>query len=125
MGLMGQTPQSIMTLLNVSKQYVSHWKKVYKEVGAVGLLLGYKGSQGYLTSGEQTEVVAWIQSQQSVSVEALRDHVAQKYEVSYQSKQSYYELLRLGGMSYHRTQAANPRRDEAQIEQRRVEIKKN
>jgi hypothetical protein len=28
-------------------------------------------------------------------------------------------------MSYHRTQAANPRRDEAQIEQRRVEIKKN
>jgi putative transposase len=45
--------------------------------------------------------------------------------VVYQSKQSYYELLEAGGMSDHRSEKGNPKRDEAQVLERREEIKKN
>lgn len=43
----------------------------------------------------------------------------------YQSKQSYYELLEAGGMSYHRSEKSNPQRDQDQVLERREEIKKN
>ena len=42
----------------------------------------------------------------------------------YHSKQSYYDLLQAAGLSCHRTQAANPKRDEAQVWRKREEIKK-
>ena len=45
--------------------------------------------------------------------------------MGYRSEQSYYELLAAGGMSYHRSEKANPKRDEEQILARREEIKKN
>ena len=48
-----------------------------------------------------------------------------KAGVVYQSKQSSYELLEAGGMSYHRSEKCNPKRDEAQVLARREEIKKN
>lgn len=34
------------------------------------------------------------------------------YGVVYQSQQSYYDLLKEAGLSWHRTQAANPKREE-------------
>jgi len=37
-------------------------------------------------------------------VEALRDYIEEQYGVVYRSKQSYYELLEAGGMSYHRSE---------------------
>lgn len=63
--------------------------------------------------------------QETVSVEAVRDYVEEHYGVVYRSKQSYYELLAAGGMSYHRSEQDNPKRDETQILARREEIKKN
>ena len=55
----------------------------------------------------------------------MHDYVEAQYGVEYRSKQSYYELLEAGGMSYHRSEKHNPKRDEAQILARREEIKKN
>jgi hypothetical protein len=43
----------------------------------------------------------------------------------YHSKQSSYEFLEAGGMSYHRSEKSNPKREEAQVLRRREEIKKN
>ena len=68
--------------------------------------------------------LGWIEGQEIVSVEALRDHIEAEYGVLYRSKQSYYTLLSAGGMSYHRTTAVNPKRDEEQIIHKREEIKK-
>jgi len=69
--------------------------------------------------------VDWIGGQETLSVEALRDYIEEQYGVVYRSKQSYYELLEAGGMSYHRSEKHNPKRDEAQVLARREEIKKN
>ena len=74
---------------------------------------------------ERQAILQWIGAQETVSVEAVHDYVEEQYGVEYRSKQSYYELLEAGGMSYHRSEKHNPKRDEAQILARREEIKKN
>lgn len=66
----------------------------------------------------------WIGARETVSGEALRDSVEEQYGVVYRSKQSYYELLEAGDMSYHRSEKHKPKRDEAQILARHEEIKK-
>jgi putative transposase len=121
----GLSGQQISHLLNVSEQYVSKWKGIYEDKGASGLNLGYKGRPAYLTAEERQEIVTWIRAQKTILIEDLVEYVEAQYSVIYQSKQSYYDLLDEGGMSYHKAELTNPKRNEAQIEEKREEIKKN
>jgi transposase len=121
----GMSPAAVSGLLNVSLQYVSKWKVKYEAEGTSSLLLGYQGSESYLKEAERETVVTWIAGHETLSVEDVRDHVEATYGVVYQSKQSYYDLLSAGGMSYHQSEKQNPKRDEAQVQTRREEIKKN
>lgn len=125
MSTQGFSPAQICQVLNVSLQYVSKWKGLYEAEGGAVLRLGHRGSEGYLGEAEREAIRQWIGARETVSVEALRDYVEEQYGVVYRSKQSYYELLDAGGMSYHRSEKHNPKRDEAQILERRKEIKKN
>jgi len=125
MGQQGFSSAQICQVLNVSPQYVSKWKRQYEAEGAVALRLGHRGSEGYLGEEQRQEIVQWIGVHETLTVEAVRDHVEERYGVVYQSKQSYYELLEASGMSYHRSEKVNPKRDEAQVRVRREEIKKN
>jgi transposase len=125
MGAQGFSPAQICQVLNVSLQYVSKWKGQYEAGGGVVLRLGHRGSESYLREEERHEILQWIDSHETVSVEAVRDYVEEQYGVVYHSKQSYYDLLEMGGMSYHRSEKKNPKRDEAQVLAQREEIKKN
>jgi transposase len=125
MGVQGFSPAQICQVLNVSLQYVSKWKGLYEAGGGAVLRLGHRGSERYLGEEERDAILQWIEAQTTVSVEALRDYIEERYGVVYRSKQSYYELLAAGGMSYHRSEKHNPKRDEEQILARRAEIKKN
>lgn len=125
MGCQGFSPAQICQVLNVSLQYVSKWKGQYEAEGAAALRLKYRGSEGYLREEDREEILHWIGARETVSVEAVRDYIEERYGVVYHSKQSYYELLEAGGMSYHRSEKSNPKRDEALILGRREEIKKN
>ncbi|MDY6993616.1 MAG: winged helix-turn-helix domain-containing protein [Pseudomonadota bacterium] len=49
-----------------------------------------------------------LQQQVHFSVEQLRDHLEEKYQVVYKSRQSYYDLLEAGGLSWKKTQKKNP-----------------
>ena len=94
---------------------MSKWKGQYEAEGAAALQLGHRGSEGYLREEDRQEIVQWIGAHETVSVEAVRDYVEDRYGVVYQSKQSYYELLDASGLSYHRTEKGNPNRNEAQV----------
>lgn len=120
----GLVPQAISRVLNVSEQYVSKWKGIYESEGARGLQLGYQGRTAYLPAEERASILAWIGEHQTITIEEVRDYVDNQYGVTYQSKQSYYSLLEEADMSYHQSELVNPKRDEAQIEQKREEIKK-
>lgn len=114
----------ICELLNVSPQYVSKWSGIYEAEGVPGLKVGYAGSESYLSPSARTEIMAWIQAQETISVAVVRDHLEAEYKVVYQSRQSYYDLLAAAGMSYHKSEKRNPKHDEAQVQERRAEIKK-
>jgi putative transposase len=51
-------------------------------------------------------------------------HIAQNYGVTYQSKQSYYHLLDLGGMSFRRSEKVHPQHNPEKVLEKREEIKK-
>lgn len=121
----GMSPGQISEVLNVSVQWVSKWKGKYERAGATGLLVGYQGSVGYLPAAAKAAIVGWIEKQATVTVEEVRDYVEREYEVVYQSKASYYQLLEAGGMSYHQSEKANPKRQDTQVQERREAIKKN
>jgi transposase len=87
--------------------------------------MGYRGSESYLSGEQRQKVEEWIGTHETVSVEEVRDYIEAQYGVVYRSKQSYSEFLEAGGMSDHRTEPGNPKHDEAQVVERREEIKKN
>lgn len=116
--------EDICALLNVSDAFVSKWKIRFENEGSSALKLNYKGSKGFLTDDQRDEIIFYLRMQPHYSVEELRDYIERHYGVVYHSKQSYYDLLKAGRLSWHRTQAANPNRDEAQVLQKREEIKK-
>jgi len=123
---MSELPTAQITeMLNVTPQYVSKWRVRYEQQGAGSLLSGYRGSESYLTDEHRTQILSWIKGHETITVEAVRDDVEEQYGVVYQSKQSYYDLLQAAGLSYHKSEKKNPKRDESQVLARRDEIKKN
>jgi putative transposase len=121
----GITPGQIHGLLHVSVQYVSKWKTQYAAHGVSSLLIAYKGKEGYLDAHQECAIVQWIQNQKTLSLEQLIAHMTHEYSITYKSKQSYYHLLDLGGMSFHRSEKVNPKHDTEKVLEKREEIKKN
>ena len=116
--------EAICALLNVSDAFVSKWKIRFENEGAEALKLHYKGGTGFLTADQRDEILFHLRMQPHYSVEELRDYIEYHYGVVYHSRQSYYDLLNEARLSWHKTQAANPNRDDAQVLQQREEIKK-
>lgn len=121
----GMAATQVGELLHVTPQYVRKWQGRYESGGVEALRMGYRGSKSYLSGEQRQEVEEWIGTHETVSVEEVRDYIEEQYGVVYRSKQSYYEFLEAGGMSYHRTEPGNPKYDEGQVVERREEIKKN
>lgn len=124
MALSAMPTVQVCEMLNVSPQYVSKWRGKYAAEGAESLLLAHRGSESYLSDEGRAQIAAWIKEHETISVTAVRDYVEEQFGVVYQSKQSYYDLLELGGMSYHKSEKRNPKRDETLVLARREEIKK-
>ena len=120
----GYSVSRIKEVLLVSDFYVSHYKKRYIKEGASGLKLGYTGGSGYLSTEEKAGVISYIQGCSVLSVEELIVYIRSTYRVEYKSKQSYYELLYLGGFSHHKSKKVNPKKDEQAVMEKREWIKK-
>jgi len=118
----GISVKEIEAILLVSDSFISKWKLSYETEGAGSLLLKYKGKKSYLDEGSRVEVVQFLQTKTTFSIEELRDYLEANYQVVYKSKESYYRLLKEGGLSWKRREKVNPKRDEEQVEQKRQEI---
>jgi transposase len=125
MTLAGRATAEIGELLHVTPRYVRKWRGRYEREGVKALRVGYRGSESYLSAEQRHAMEDWLGAQETVTVEEVREHIEAHYGSVYQSKQSYYDLLDASGLSYHRTEKGNPKRNEAQVLARREEIKKN
>jgi transposase len=125
MVLAGMGTREIGELLQVTPRYVRKWRGRYEREGVEGLQVRYRGSESYLSVEQRQGLEDWLGRQETITLEAVRDEIEARCGIVYQSKQSYYDLLEASGLSYHRTEKSNPKRDEAQVLERREEIKKN
>lgn len=80
--------------LNISKSFVSKWKRRFFEDGIEGLKLSYKGGKSYLDPEEKQDVIAWLQQKQVWDVSELEAYIFERYEVAFRSQTSYYALLK-------------------------------
>jgi len=120
---MGQTINEVAEVLNVSPGYVVKWNGVYKKEGVRGLRLQYKGSAGYLNSFQKDELIAWLKKKTYWNLSELQEHLQQSYNVIYKSKQSYYDLFKVAGVSWKKSQSRNPKKNPEEVSSKLEEIK--
>jgi putative transposase len=104
MAIKGYRYEAICDILNVQPSFVSEWKQAYLEHGVDGLLLKYKGSNSFLSIEEHQSVIEWLQQQEEWTVERLKTHIEATYQVVFQSRQSYYDLLAEAKITWKKAQ---------------------
>ncbi len=112
----------IQQILNVSIGFISKWNTVFKSQGLGGLKLGYKGDPGYLTFDQKTEVITWLKTKDYWNLAELELYISENHGVSFKSKQSYYDLFTLAGISWKKSQKKNPKKDPKLVELKKKEI---
>ena len=122
--LLGYAHPFIEHLLGVSNSFIRKWRNQYARYGIQRLYLQYHGSHGYLPAEERAEVIAFLNTQEYYSVDALCAYVEEQYDVVFKSKQSYYDLLHEAHISWKKTEKSNPRRNEATVLATREALKK-
>ena len=115
LALLGYRYESICEMLDVTIGFISHAKKAYEAHGVAGLALKYQGTQPYLSTVQRQAVIDWLKSEQEWSVERLHDHIQTTYDIVFQSRQSYYQLLADAEITYKRAQRSNPKTDPEQV----------
>jgi putative transposase len=86
MALSGNIYQEISKILGVSNFFISYWKKQFKTKGIAGIKLGHKGSKGYLTPRQNTEVIEWLKNKEYWNLDELVTYLEQEFGVIYKSK---------------------------------------
>ncbi|NEP26312.1 helix-turn-helix domain-containing protein [Moorena sp. SIO3I6] len=91
--IQGLEYQAISEFLNVSKSFISKWRKIFHAAGVEGLKLSYKGGKGYLTKKQKQEVITWIKKQYKCNFDKLEGYLIEEYNVVFKSRTSYYKLI--------------------------------
>ena len=102
MRIQGMKHREIQDILGVHSSYISRWSKSYREQGVEGIRIKHRGSCGYLNQKERIAVKNWIKQKKQRTLWDVIEHIEQNYKVVYRSMQSYYELLKSAGMSWHK-----------------------
>jgi len=63
--------------------------------------------KSYLTLEQRDVVITWLQTKEYINIDELFTYLDERYDVTYQSKQSYYELL--AANIRKKSQKVNPR----------------
>lgn len=103
--------EDIIAILDVSMGALSKWKQAYDHAGLAGFRPHHKGRQSYLTVEAKEEILQWLQTKKIWELSELESHLAEHYDVVYESKQSYYDLFEAAGISWKKTSKANPKAD--------------
>ena len=112
----------IQQILNVSRGFISKWNSVFESQGVANLKLGYKGATCYLKSDQKLELVNWLRTKSYWDLRELESYVDANYGVNFKSKQSYYDLFALAGISWKKSQKRNPRLDSKLVEQKKKKL---
>lgn len=105
------TYESIISILDVSMGFIAKWKQQYEADGIGSFAPQHKGRHSYLSQIQKETVIEWLGSKDIWTLNELEYHLASEYGVSYESKQSHYNLFELAGLSWKKTSKINPQKD--------------
>lgn len=105
----GYLYEEIQTILDVSLGSITGWKQAYEQRGIDGLRLNHKGRKSYLSAQQREEVLSWLSTKDTWEIGELEYKLAFDYDVTYESKQSYYDLFEAAGISWKKTTSLNPK----------------
>lgn len=89
---------------------ITTWKQLYESEGIEGFRPKHKGRKAYLSEEQKSEVLSWLQRKEIWELSEVEHHLSEVYDVAYESKQSYYDLMNEGGLSWKKTSAVNPKK---------------
>ncbi len=122
LALEGYVYRRIKKILEVSIGFISKWKTAFKNGGLEAIKSGYKGAKSYLNQSERQEVIAWLIKQEAWDISELEIYLIEQYDVVFQSRQSYYQLLKEARITWQKGEQINPRQDEELISKKNREI---
>ena len=111
MVLKGYLYRQIAEILSVSDSFISKWWLVFELEGVIGLQLSIQGSKGYLNAEQRQAVITWLQQKNYWNLVQLQQYIQDRYSIKFKSRQSYYELFAIAGISWKKTQKRNPKKD--------------
>lgn len=114
----------IQKILNVSAAFISQCKAKFIKNGVKGLRLKHQGSKAYLNQSKRTEIIKYLNAQEFLSLQELREYIEDKYDVRFKSHQSYYQLFDEAEISWKKTQKNNPKKNDKLVEAKKIEIEK-
>ena len=114
--------EAIRQILDVSTGSISGWKQAYEREGLLGLRLKHKGRISYLNPEQREAVLQWLQTNDRWEVGELEYHLAEQYDVVYESKQSYYDLFEAAGMSWKKTTKVNPKANPEAVAEKKLKF---
>ena len=71
---------------------------------------------------QKAQVTSWLKTQVSWNLDELVSYLDEQYGVIYQSKQSYYDLFEVAGISWKKSPKVNPKHDAELVKNQREEI---
>ena len=118
----GYKYRRISKILEVSVGFITKWSQAFKSGGLIALKSAYKGGKGYLTPSERQAVIQWLVEQKTWDISDLEIHLIEQYDVVFQSRQSYYQLLKEARITWQKGEQTNPRQDPEVISKKNREI---
>lgn len=103
--------RQISKILEVSVGFISKWKQAFLSGGLAALKSSYQGGKGYLTGCERRAVIEWLIEQKTWDISELEVELIERYDVVFQSRQSYYQLLKEARITWQKGEQTNPRQD--------------
>ncbi len=106
----------------LSAGFISKWKTAFLAQGIEGLLLKYKGAKPLLNVREKQAIIEWLKQKDYWDLQELYSYILVNYQVSFKSKQSYYDLFKEAGISWKKSQKKNPNKDPELVKKKKEEI---
>lgn len=107
----GYKYRQISKILEVSVGFITKWNQAFKSGGLTALKSSYQGGKGYLTQIERQAVIDWLIEQKAWDISDLEIHLIEQYDVVFQSRQSYYQILKEARITWQKGEQTNPRQD--------------
>lgn len=128
----GLKQQDIADLIFKDKRTVQRWIKEFSETRMASIFSGHQNNEnaGKLTKGQKKEIKEALNKQPSEygipkefwDTPSLKKYIDAKFDVVYESKQSYHFLLKFSNLSFKLPAKFDFRRDEVLINKRMNEI---